>query len=64
MKHTARLQITEAENVSWAKAISKYFGMIGLCAHLDILRATPAIEFKRLAIESIIKKMKALEAKT
>ena len=64
MKRTARLKITETENVLWAKAISKYFAMIGLAAHLEILRATPAIEFKKKAMESVIKKLKALEAKT
>ena len=48
----------------WAKAFSKHFGMVGLCAQLDIMRATPAIEFKRLAMEKVIKELKALEAKT
>ena len=62
MKNTARLQITEAENVSWAKAMSKYFAKVGLYAHLEILRATPAIEFKKLAMEKIIKELKALDA--
>ncbi len=64
MKRTARLQITEAENVLWAKAISKYFGMVGLCAQLDIMRATPAIEFKKLAMDKVIKELKAMEVKT
>lgn len=62
MKRTARLKITEAENASWAEAISKYFAKVGLCAHLEILRRTPAIEFKKLAMESVIKKLKALDA--
>ena len=62
MKRTARLQITEAENVSWAKAISKYFAMVELCAYLEILRATPAIEFKKRAMERVIKELKDLDA--
>ena len=39
----------------------KYFTMVGLCAHLNILRATPAIEFKKVAMDKIIKELKALE---
>lgn len=63
MKRTARLQITEAENVSWVEAMSRYFAMVELCAYLEILRATPAIEFKKRAMERVIKELKAMEAK-
>lgn len=43
------------------EVLSKYFRLVGFCAHLDMLRATPAIEFKKKAIDKIIKKIKALE---
>ena len=61
MKRTARLNITEAEAKEWAEVMSKYFAKIQLCAHLEILRATPAIEMKKMAMESIIKKLAALD---
>ncbi len=64
MKDTARLKITAKEFSPWQKALIKYFTMVGLCAHLEIMRATPAIEFKRLAMEKVIKELNALEAKT
>ncbi len=61
MKRTARLKITAKEFSPWQKALMKYFTMVGLCAHLNILRATPAIEFKKVAMDKIIKELKALE---
>ncbi len=62
MKRTARLKKTEAEAKEWAEAMSKYFAKVGLCAHFDILRATPAIELKKMAMNKIIKELKALDA--
>lgn len=49
------------KDVSWVEALSKYFARIGFCVHLEILRATPAIEFKKQAMDSVIKKLKALD---
>lgn len=60
MKDTARLKIIEANE--WAVAMSKYFKKVGLCAHFDILRATPAIQIKKLALDKIIEELKALDA--
>lgn len=62
MKDTARLKITEAETKEWVEALSKYFAKVELCAYFEILRATPAIEFKKKALEKIIKELKALDA--
>jgi len=62
MKRTARLKITVAEANEWAKAMSKYFAKVELCAYFEILRATPAIEIKKLAMEKVIKELKALDA--
>jgi len=45
----------------WQMAMVRYFTAVGLCAHLNILSATPAIEFKKKEMDKIIKKLKALE---
>ncbi len=62
MKRTARLKMTAKEFSPWQEALIKYFAKVGLCAHLEMLRATPAIEFKKLAMDKIIKELEALDA--
>ena len=58
----SRVKVKEmAKEVSWEEAISKYFAKVELCAYFEILRATPAIEFKKRAMNKVIKQLKALE---
>lgn len=45
----------------WQMAMVRYFTAVGLCAHLEMLRATPAIEFKKKAMDKIIKRLEALK---
>ena len=52
-----------AKYISWAEAISKYFEKVGLCAEFDLLRATPAIGVKNLALQNVLKKKNRYDMK-
>jgi len=58
MKKAALLKQTSRLN-----AVNKYFEMVGLCAELELIKATPATQVKKWVMENILKKFKEKDSR-